>query len=225
MPMQSALVLLLMALATICRAETTEYSDFVIGAGASVTQGVGIDIAQKISPKTRFRFSMYAWDYERTEIVEDIHYDAELEMIHPGFFVDYHPFSKQHKGLRLTAGLILNSNRWRGDAAPVNETFIIDGTTYRASDVGNLRGEIEFPLAAPYLGVGYDWKINNNWYFTSELGVVYQGIPEVKLSADGTLTREAVFQDALRREEANILEDIEDVKAWPVLKISIEYNF
>ena len=70
-----------------------------------------------------------------------------------------------------------------------------------------------------------NWKINNNWYFASELGVVYQGIPEVKLSADGTLTREAVFQDALRREEANILEDIEDVKAWPVLKISIEYNF
>ena len=208
-------------------AEQNPHQGMTVSAGVSVTQGLGVDIGYKLSEQSRLRISMYAWNYERTETVNDIFYEAELQVVHPGIFYDYRPFSTQEDGLRLSAGIIINSNDWTGDARPISNTFTINNIVYNSDDVGNLRGEVDFPALAPYLGIGYDLRFNKEWALTSDLGVIYQGDVDVHLSADGSLTSTPAFQTALREEERNILEndDIEKTKLWPVLKIALEYRF
>lgn len=220
------LIILILFLTNFSRADEGDYEGFAVAAGASVTQGLGIDIGYELTNKTRLRLGMYAWNYERTEAVNDIRYKADLKMVHPGIYLDYRPFSEQKEGLRLTTGLIFNSNNWKATATPINNTFTINKVVYNASTVGNLKSKVKFNDFAPYLGIGYDWRINGNWSLTSDLGATYQGSPQVSLTADGPISTNPMFQAILRQEERNIHEEINnDVKLWPVLKITLEYRF
>ena len=58
-----------------------------------------------------------------------------------------------------------------------------------------------------------------------DLGVLWQGDPNVALAADGPIASNPLFQVALERERRDIANELRDYKAWPVASFGIVFNF
>ena len=58
-----------------------------------------------------------------------------------------------------------------------------------------------------------------------DLGVLWQGDPEVAINADGVLASDPIFQSALEAERQELDDEISDYKAWPVISLGFVVNF
>ena len=58
-----------------------------------------------------------------------------------------------------------------------------------------------------------------------DFGVLWQGEPDVTLTADGVIADDPLFQLALEQERQDIAEEVSDYKAWPVVSLGFVVNF
>ncbi len=58
-----------------------------------------------------------------------------------------------------------------------------------------------------------------------DLGVLWQGDPQVTLEVDGILGQDPGFQDVLETERQALEDDMSDFKAWPVISLGFVYKF
>ncbi|MDH3266617.1 MAG: hypothetical protein OEM25_06600, partial [Gammaproteobacteria bacterium] len=58
-----------------------------------------------------------------------------------------------------------------------------------------------------------------------DFGVLWQGEPEVALTADGSLFDDSTFLASLEAERLDLEDDMSAFKAYPVVSISFVYNF
>ena len=62
-----------------------------------------------------------------------------------------------------------------------------------------------------------------------DLGVLWQGEPEVTLDATGLATAptdvQALLEPALEAERVELEDELSDFKAWPVISLGFVYNF
>ena len=58
-----------------------------------------------------------------------------------------------------------------------------------------------------------------------DLGVLYQGDPDVDLDADGTLSSDPTFRDALNDEREDIEDDLSFLGFYPVVGVSANLRF
>ena len=80
----------------------------------------------------------------------------------------------------------------------------------------------------PYIGVGWGRKAGGNGglSFTAEVGIMLLS-PEVKLEAP-TATNpadQATLDADVRAAEASAEDDLDDLEAWPVLSLGVNYAF
>lgn len=214
-------VLLFSAAAEEANAEMPEVA---VGVKAS-TLGFGGDIIAKATDHFNVRLGLQGFTYDITETESDIEYDADIDLLSGLVLADWFPFSS---GFRLSAGVLVNNNEVsaRGKAQS-GMTFNIGGTTFDADQVGDLDAEVDFETFAPYVGIGWGnpVKKDSGWSFFFDLGVAYHGSPNVEITANGPLAGNAAFQSALARERAELEDEIDDFKYYPVLSLGVSYNF
>lgn len=80
---------------------------------------------------------------------------------------------------------------------------------------------------APYVGIGWGnaFGRSRRWGFVTDLGVAFTGSPDVALSATGTLASDPGFRADLAREEADLEDDLEDFKIYPVFSANLYFRF
>jgi len=187
------------------------------------TLGAGVEAEGAFTKSIGARISAnyFTYDYEGTE--DEIKYNFDLTLQSALALLDWHPFQGS---FRLSGGLIYNGNKLEAKAEPAT-TYEIGDTTYTAEDIGTLTGEITFKDIVPYFGLGWDTSFGkkNRLGFVFDLGVVYQGSPEVNLSADGPIASDKTFQDDLAKEEENLQSSLDDFKYYPVIAIGLNYRF
>ena len=61
--------------------------------------------------------------------------------------------------------------------------------------------------------------------FAVDLGVAFQGEPDVQLSASGPIASLPQFQADLAQEEQNIQEDAKPFRFYPVLSLALVFGF
>ena len=54
---------------------------------------------------------------------------------------------------------------------------------------------------------------------------MFQGVPGVSLTADGTMSGNPAFQADLAKEEADVQDEADKFQFYPVLSIGISYQF
>ncbi len=189
----------------------------------ATTLGVGLEYERFFSPSISGRIGVnyFTYDYSGTE--SDIDYDFALTLKSLSVLLDWHPF----KGIfRISGGVIYNGNDLDAKAN-VSGTYEIGDSKYTGAQVGTLTGRIDFDNIAPYLSFGVDTSSGKEkgFGFLFELGAIYQGSPDVSLSASGPIASNSAFQADLTKEENNLQDELDNFKFYPVIAIGLNYRF
>jgi hypothetical protein len=201
-----------------------------IHAQASTTGFVGVDVGYKFSPNLHGRLGVNAVGFNTNYSSQGIDYNASFSPTNVHFLGDYFPFGG---GLRLTGGLVVQSNQFNGTGTPSGASGQINlgGTNYNASDVGTLSSEGSFSNSvAPYLGIGFGTPLSPGLGFNLDAGVMFAGSPTVRLRANNIsplipAAQQQQIRSDLAKQESQTNKDISGFNVYPVISIGVSYAF
>ncbi|MFQ5680546.1 MAG: hypothetical protein ACE5GG_00605 [Candidatus Omnitrophota bacterium] len=187
------------------------------------TLGGGAEGVLRLTRNINARLGVNAFQYTYSGTESDVKYDLDLNLLSFSGLVDWFPFSGS---FHLSGGALVNRNKLDLTAQSA-ASYIIGNTTYTSAQLGTLTGELDFKELAPYAGIGWGnpFGREGRWTFVLDLGVMFQGAPNVSLSADGSLSGNAAFQADLAREEENLEDEIGNFEFYPVASFGITYRF
>lgn len=189
------------------------------------TLGLGGELTVGLSDRLNLRGGGYGFGLDFNATEDDINYDFDLDLLSAGGYVDFHPFAG---GFRLTGGVLYVGNDLFAQALPDDGEFDIGDRTFTVAEVGTLTGDLGFNEVAPYAGIGWGNAVSKDgrWAFMVDVGVLFQGRPDVALaSTGGTLSGDPLLTDELRREEANLEDDLGLFRFYPVISLGVAYRF
>lgn len=189
------------------------------------TLGAGLDLTKGLTDTLNLRAGVNGYSYDYSGVESGIDYSLDLDLRTVSLLADWHPING---GFRITGGVFYNGNELNGAGRPAaGGIYDIDGTTYTATEVGTLSAAVDFSSVAPYLGVGWGNAIDTRgrWHVSLDAGVLFQGSPEARLSADGSLASDPAFQSDLMREQASLQDEIDEFKYYPVFSVGVSYRF
>jgi hypothetical protein len=187
------------------------------------TLGLGVEAGLRLNELVGVRLGGNWLQFGFDRQIEEVDYEADATLGSIGTILDLHPFGG---GFRVSGGARLNFNQadltGRGEG-----TIEIDGQVFDAAEAGTIDGDVEFDTFAPYLGIGYGGSLlGGALALTFDLGVLYQGSPDVSLTANaGSLADDPTFQAALANEEQDVEDDLEDFTLYPVIGLAATYRF
>ena len=201
-----------------------------VGATADVgSTGLGFHVVVPMETylNGRFGINYFKHDFSKTSGLVDYDIKGKLQT----FDILFDWYLTEGSNFHLTGGVVYNGNKFDAKGKPNGlGGFTINGHAYTAADVGLLTGSIDYRKAAPYVGVGWGNALapSSRWTSNIDLGVFYQGNPNVHLASVGCTTSETVCK-ALASDvavERQILRDDSDsFKLYPVVRVSIGYKF
>ena len=201
--------------APICGASAE--SAFAVGIKAGTT-GLGVEAALPLSDSWNLRGAANGFSYGVDFEEEGIDYDADLRLRSLSLMADWHVFGG---AFRVSAGAFSNGNELKGKA---EGDLDIGDNTYDA----RLAATVDWRAFAPYLGIGWGNSLKGGRLsFSTDLGVMFTGSPTVRLVGEersGEIDL-AGFEEDLRLEEANLNDELRDVKYYPVVTFGISYRF
>ena len=183
--------------------------------------GIGVEGAWRPIPWLDLRVGANRFTLDDRGSISGVNYDAEFALDN---FYGTANFRFPLSPMRLSIGAYSNGNEIElvsRDAA----SFNIGGTTYPGDAVGTLRSTTTFDSMSPYVGVGFDFELFDKVGLNLDLGVLWQGDPEVVLESDGILANDPLFLDALDAEREQLESEFEDFKAWPAISLGFNYQF
>jgi hypothetical protein len=195
------------------------------------TTGAGFHLVVPMESNLNGRFgaNMLNHNFDRNTNGVDYAIKGKLQT----FDVLFDWYLREGSAFHLTGGLVYNGNRFDA-TAQANQLgkITLNGNTYTASDIGLLKGRIEYRKAAPYLGIGWGNALaataKGHWSFNADLGAFFQGNPNVELGSYGcTVSKtvcDALFKD-VAAERLRLADDVDSLKLYPVLRASLNYRF
>lgn len=204
------------------------YAAGSVAAGAKIgTLGAGADLSLQVASSLNARLGIQGLSYDADRTESGIDYNADLKLFSGLVTADWFPFQN---GFRFSPGLAANGNELDlNGRLEAGRTVDIGGTPYTVDEVGSLNGNVDFNSLAPYLGLGWGnpFGAEGNWSFSCDLGVVFQGSPNVTLTATGdpAVINNPVFQAELEAERRELEDDLDAFKYYPVVSIGVTYRF
>lgn len=184
------------------------------------TLGLGTDLIVQVTPELHTRLGINALDAEFDLEFSDIDYKANFDLLSYSAMVDWHLFKNP---FRVSGGVLFNESEADFKADTANN-YQIGNNSYTANDVGTLRADLDYDQQiAPYLGIGWGNPFDQEKRvgLMCDFGVVYTDTPNVTL----THTNGGVSSGDLRSEEDKIRDDLDKIKFYPVLSVSVYIRF
>lgn len=207
--------------------------------GSLGMMGVGADVFMKFNDRVNGRLSGRFGSLDADGEEDGIDYNGTLDLSTFGALFDFHPWATS--SFRVTGGVYSNSNKLDLEATSPDNAEIGD-VTYNITD-GKVNSNVSFESTAPYLGIGWGnpFKAGSRWTFMTDIGILFQGSPEARISAQGNAevagapgtgftigdgsAADDMFQDELEKEEANLNDELEDFDMLPVVSVGVSYRF
>lgn len=210
-------------LATIALSNIANANDDIWVGVKAGTLGFGAEASWRPIEWLDVRAGANFYDYDDSGSQAGVNYDATLALdtfyLTGNFRFPLSPF-------RLTAGAFTNNNELT--LASQDATSFLIGSNpipYPSADVGTIQGVASFDSFAPYLGAGFDFDVMDRLGLSLDFGVLLQGDPTVTIVADGLLGSDPGFLADLEEERQELLNEVEDLKAYPVISIGFNFNF
>ncbi|MGD8777483.1 MAG: hypothetical protein PVH88_00800 [Ignavibacteria bacterium] len=181
--------------------------------------GLGFEATRTIFQNLNGRVAInyFSYNYNGESKSGDVNYDLDFNLLSFTVFFDWFPFES---GFHLSGGFLYSNNNIEGLGKPTR-TYTVGGTIYTPEKLGNLNAKVEPSLKfSPYLGLGWGNAVEQDKKlgFLVNLGIIYQGSPDVTLTAKGLLEPTA-------EQEPDVENDIRNLKYYPVLTIGLTYQF
>ncbi len=211
---------LLLVSALLLSSAASADSSFWLG-GKIGTLGIGLEGIWRPIRWMDIRVGGNRYDYKDTGSQAGVNYDATLKLntyyATANFRFPLSPF-------RISAGAFSNKNSIEMISID-SGLFDIGGVTYTSADVGTLTSETTFDSTSPYLGAGFDFTMFGKVGMNLDFGVLWQGDPKVSLDATGLLANDPTFLARLETERQQLQDEVDPLKAYPVVSIGINFNF
>lgn len=210
-------ILIVIAALVLSIPATSRAAEFGLGLRAG-TQGLSAEGGVSFTRWVSLRAGIHAGDISYDFDEGGINYDGDLQLGGYGVLVDFFPMRGT---FRLTGGLFSNRNEVELQARAIEDIEIGD-TTYSPAEAGTLTGTVDWNSTAPYLGIGWGNVARGKRVgFLCDLGVLSQGSGEVTLASDSPFVDPA----DLALEAAEIEDDIDGFKLWPVVSFGLSIRF
>ncbi len=201
----------------------TAVADHNFGVGVKAgTLGIGVEGTWRPLPYIDLRVGANQYDYKDSGLYGGVNYDAEFNL--DNYYVTGNlrfPLSP----FRLSGGLYSNGNEFNAVSGDNGAIIFIGGDPYPADAVGTLSAGAAFDSTSPYVGVGFDFTVLGKVGLILDFGMLWQGSPQVSMSADGPLAGIPMFEASLDAERAELEDQLSDYKAWPVVSLGFVFNF
>ncbi|WP_405228341.1 hypothetical protein [Lentisalinibacter sediminis] len=211
-------LLALLGLAAAMPAQADDDLWFGVRAG---TLGLGLEATWRPVPYLDLRGGLNRFSFDDDGSEAGVNYDGEFDLDTWYATVNLRapmtPF-------RLTAGYFSNSNEVNLTSQE-GSTIEIGGTVYPVDQVGTLNAAVTFDSGAPYAGVGMDFRIFDTVGLSLDLGVLFQGEPQVGFNASGPIADVPQFQADLEAERQELEAELEDYDMYPVAMLGFHWNF
>ncbi len=187
--------------------------------------GAGVEGTLGLSPALNLRVSANAFSYGATTYKSGNSIAYDLNLLSFPVLLDWFPLGDD-SGFRISSGVIINNNEYTANAEPA-ASYDLGGVEYSAAEVGSLNGGVTFGTFAPYVGIGWGnpFVTDSRLSFSFDLGIAYEGDPEVSMTASGPIASDPTFQANLQRETDDIKDEIDAFKYYPVVSVGIAYRF
>jgi len=205
-----------------------------IGARAG-TLGIGLESTHTLHGKLNTRIGLNTFSTTIDDSYDGVNYEAAIDLQTVTALLDWHPYAGN---FFLSGGLVFNGSSISIKNKQITQSFTVGNNTYTSSDL-LLEGDIGFQPLAPYFGLG--WRTapasKGGIGFSSEVGVMYSGSPDIHLNASGSayntnnpgnsfnVAADPSFQQDLAREEKRLEGDYKKYKYFPVLSLGVTYAF
>jgi hypothetical protein len=183
------------------------------------TLGVGPEIGLPFTPLARLRGNATFLKISHGIDSDGVRYEGKVKLGSVGAMIDLHPFLN---GFRISPGVRYNDNRARATATPTTSTSV-GGQVFTPAQIGTLSGRAEVNKIAPSLTVGYQsGGLLPGFRFGFEAGALFQGKVKIKRFSSST---GLIPQARLDAERADIQDDVDDYKVYPIVQISLGVGF
>ena len=216
-----ALLPVILVIALACSSAYAAFNELAIAA-KSGTLGFGGDVTTNLIPQVNLRAGVQCLDFGFDAQFEEVDYEVDLDFFNPLILVDWYPFGGD---FRISGGVLFNGTDIQLEARSA-ATFEIDDTIYTAAELGALQGDVEYRSVAPYIGIGWGNQLGGGrWGLVTDLGVAFTGSPDIDLRATGPIASDPTFQAHLAEEEQDVQDELDALKVYPVLSISLYFRF
>jgi hypothetical protein len=198
-------------------------TNFAIG-GRAATTGFGGDLTMRMTSWLNVRASANMFGYAYSDTYDGVSYDAELDLQSAGVLADFHPF---HGSFRVSVGAYANGNGIDFTGQPT-QNVNIGGQSFTPAQVGTINGTVAFQEYAPYLGIGWGNAVGERKQlgFSLEVGVLFQGAPDVEMvSQGGLLSNDPTLISEMESEEQAIESDLSGMEYYPVVAMGVSWAF
>ncbi len=200
------------------------------------TLGFGVDTTLGLSEDVNLRLNLNKGKVT-VDDVDNKKYisDGGVDLFTAGVIADYHPY---HNGFRASAGLYYNANKIDVTDNIPQDNVLIGKKRYDFTKDTKTHLEVTPNQLAPYLGIGWGNAISKGspWNISVDVGVLYQGKPDVTLSMSGTardhdtgknvnLDTNNIFKNNVAKEKSKIQSDTDGLAFYPVLTLGVSYRF
>lgn len=203
-------------------ATSAQADGFALGVKAS-TLGAGVEVTTNLVPMMlNGRIQLNGYNYSTTVNQTDVSYDAKLKLFSVGALADFYPFGGK---FRLTGGVYYNGNKLDITGVPnAAASFVFNGRTYTAAQIGTVHGRMDFNKVAPYVGIGWGDAVSGGspLGLGVDIGVLYQGKPKTSISTSKTVPGLAAD---IAAEKAKLDNSLNKFKFYPVAAISLSWRF
>lgn len=186
--------------------------------------GIGGEVTVGLLSKLNFRSGMNFFSYDGSGIESETEYDYTVKLRSVPLLLDYYPFDN---GFKVTSGVFINNSKVTGVAQPEGLVLDIGGIEYKILSIGDVNGKIDFRKASPYLGIGWGNALSKGSpvKVTVDIGVLFQGKPNVTLEPTKDTSLIPGFDDSLEKETADLKKDLEYLQYYPVVSLGVAYSF
>jgi hypothetical protein len=212
----STALIAIAACAMALSAQAAESGEVFAGVGST---GLELGYAYKLGADVGVRADVQFLSLGRDLEKDGASYDAKLKFSTLGVYGDYFFGSV----FRVTGGALLGTRKVSGTGVATSGTITINGTTYPAAGE-SITLDAKFPGVSPYLGLGLGHgQASEGLGMYFDAGVAL-GRAKAKLTPSaGLLT--AAGQANIDAEQAKVQDNLDKLRAYPVVKIGVTYNF
>ena len=198
--------------------------EFALGTSIG-TPGIGVQGTYGLTESLNVRGVVNFFSTDIDEQTAGIDYDLDLDLQSVGAMLDWHPGGGT---FRISAGVFSNGNDLSGIGRGRPGTFVEFGDElFPVAELGQINAEADFDSVAPYLGIGLGNAVRDaGWSFALDLGVYFQGDPEVTLSApdvDPSIADEVEAERA--GAEAALEAELDNLDVYPYVSVGFAYRF